>query len=76
MTLGRAAKAKLRWIVLCRECEHQVEPDPDEIDAPANAPKPGPSAEPKPIDQSGLPRDPHTGHVVPERLPVDTFSRT
>ena len=33
MTLGNAAKAKLRLIVWCRACQHQVEPDPDEMAA-------------------------------------------
>jgi hypothetical protein len=31
MTLGRAAAARLRLIVWCRECQHQVEPDPAEM---------------------------------------------
>jgi hypothetical protein len=29
MTLGNAAAAKVRLIVWCRECGHQVEADPD-----------------------------------------------
>jgi hypothetical protein len=28
MTLGNAAAAKVRLIVWCKECGHQVEPDP------------------------------------------------
>ena len=30
MTLGNAAAAKVRLIVWCRDCGHQVEPDPAE----------------------------------------------
>ena len=30
MTLGNAAAAHVRLIVWCRECQHQVEPDPAE----------------------------------------------
>jgi hypothetical protein len=30
MTLGNAAAAKVRLIVWCRDCQHQVEPDPAE----------------------------------------------
>jgi hypothetical protein len=30
MTLGNAAAAKVRFIVWCLECRHQVEPDPAE----------------------------------------------
>jgi hypothetical protein len=33
MTLGSAAAAKLRLIVWCRDCSHQVEPDPAEMAA-------------------------------------------
>ena len=28
MTLGAAAAARVRLIVWCRDCRHQVEPDP------------------------------------------------
>ena len=28
MTLGNAAAARVRLIVWCKECQHQVEPDP------------------------------------------------
>jgi hypothetical protein len=31
MTLGNAASAKVRLIVWCRDCRHQVEPDPAEM---------------------------------------------
>jgi hypothetical protein len=31
MTLGNAAAAHLRLIVWCRDCRHQVEPDPAEM---------------------------------------------
>jgi hypothetical protein len=31
MTLGNAAAAKVRLIVWCKECQHQVEPDPAEM---------------------------------------------
>jgi Zn finger protein HypA/HybF involved in hydrogenase expression len=31
MTLGNAAAARVRLIVWCRDCRHQVEPDPDEM---------------------------------------------
>jgi len=31
MTLGNAASAQVRLIVWCRECGHQVEPDPSEM---------------------------------------------
>jgi hypothetical protein len=31
MALGDAAAAHLRLIVWCRECRHQVEPDPAEM---------------------------------------------
>ena len=30
MTLGNAAAARVRLIVWCRACQHQVEPDPAE----------------------------------------------
>jgi hypothetical protein len=33
MTLGNAATAKVRFIVWCLDCQHQVEPDPAEIAA-------------------------------------------
>jgi hypothetical protein len=28
MTLGNAAAARVRLIVWCKDCQHQVEPDP------------------------------------------------
>jgi len=31
MTLGSAAAAHVRLIVWCRDCQHQVEPDPAEM---------------------------------------------
>jgi Zn finger protein HypA/HybF involved in hydrogenase expression len=31
MTLGNAAAAKVRLIVWCTDCRHQVEPDPAEM---------------------------------------------
>ena len=31
MTLGDAAAAQVRLIVWCKECQHQVEPDPAEM---------------------------------------------
>jgi Zn finger protein HypA/HybF involved in hydrogenase expression len=31
MTLGNAAAADVRLIVWCRDCQHQVEPDPAEM---------------------------------------------
>ena len=31
MTLGNAAAAKVRLIVWCKSCQHQVEPDPAEM---------------------------------------------
>ena len=31
MTLGNAAAARLRLIVWCLDCRHQVEPDPAEM---------------------------------------------
>jgi hypothetical protein len=33
MTLGNAAAARFRLIVWCKECRHQVEPDPAEMAA-------------------------------------------
>jgi hypothetical protein len=30
LTLGNAAAARVRLIVWCRDCQHQVEPDPTE----------------------------------------------
>jgi hypothetical protein len=33
MTLGVAAAAGVRLIVWCKECQHQVEPDPTEMAA-------------------------------------------
>ena len=33
MTLGSAAAAQVRLIVWCKECGHQVEPDPVEMAA-------------------------------------------
>jgi hypothetical protein len=31
MTLGNAAAARVRFIVWCKDCQHQVEPDPGEM---------------------------------------------
>jgi hypothetical protein len=31
MTLGGAAAAQLRFIFWCKDCQHQVEPDPAEM---------------------------------------------
>jgi hypothetical protein len=31
MTLGNAAAARVRLIVWCKDCRHQVEPDPTEM---------------------------------------------
>jgi len=31
MTLGNAAAARVRLIVWCKTCQHQVEPDPAEM---------------------------------------------
>jgi hypothetical protein len=31
MTLGNAAAARVRLIVWCKHCQHQVEPDPAEM---------------------------------------------
>ena len=31
MTLGNAAAAHVRLVVWCKECQHQVEPDPAEM---------------------------------------------
>jgi Zn finger protein HypA/HybF involved in hydrogenase expression len=33
MTLGAAAAAQVRLIVWCKDCQHQVEPDPAEMAA-------------------------------------------
>jgi hypothetical protein len=33
MTLGGAAAARVRFIVWCKECQHQVEPDPTKMAA-------------------------------------------
>jgi Zn finger protein HypA/HybF involved in hydrogenase expression len=33
MTLGNAAAARVRLIVWCTECQHQVEPDPVDMAA-------------------------------------------
>jgi Zn finger protein HypA/HybF involved in hydrogenase expression len=33
MTLGNTASAKVRFIVWCRDCHHQVEPDTAELAA-------------------------------------------
>jgi hypothetical protein len=33
MTLGNASAARVRLIVLCKPCQHQVEPDPAEMAA-------------------------------------------
>jgi hypothetical protein len=33
MTLGSAAGAGVRLIIWCRDCSHQVEPDPAEVAA-------------------------------------------
>ena len=33
MTLGNAAAARVRLIVWCKKCQHQVEPDPAEMAA-------------------------------------------
>jgi hypothetical protein len=38
MTLGVSAAAQVRLIVWCKECQHQVEPDPVEM-ATDTAPK-------------------------------------
>jgi DNA-directed RNA polymerase subunit RPC12/RpoP len=37
MTLGAAAAAQVRMIVYCKECQHQVEPDPAETVARCGA---------------------------------------
>jgi hypothetical protein len=37
MTLGNAAAARVRLIVWCKECRHQVEPDPAEMAAQYDA---------------------------------------
>jgi hypothetical protein len=34
MTLGNAAAARVRLIVWCLDCQHQVEPDPAEMAEP------------------------------------------
>jgi hypothetical protein len=31
MTLGNAAAARVRLIVRCKDCRHQIEPDPAEM---------------------------------------------
>ena len=31
MTLGNAARARVRLIVWCKACQHQIEPDPAEM---------------------------------------------
>ena len=31
MTLGNAAAARVRLIVWCKDCQHQIEPDPAEM---------------------------------------------
>jgi hypothetical protein len=31
MTLGSAAAARVRLIIWCRDCRHQIEPDPAEM---------------------------------------------
>ena len=31
MTLGNAAAARVRFIVWCKDCRHQIEPDPAEM---------------------------------------------
>jgi hypothetical protein len=33
MTLGNAAAARVRLILWCKDCQHQVEPDPGEMAA-------------------------------------------
>jgi hypothetical protein len=40
MTLGNAATAKVRFIVWCLDCQHQVEPDPAEMVARYDAETP------------------------------------
>jgi hypothetical protein len=40
MTLGNAAAARVRLIVWCKECQHQVEPDPAEMAARYGARRP------------------------------------
>jgi hypothetical protein len=42
MTLGAAADAKVRLIVWCKECQHQVEPDPADMAARYGADTPVP----------------------------------
>jgi hypothetical protein len=42
MTLGGAAAARVRLIVWCKDCQHQVEPDPAEIAARRGAETPLP----------------------------------
>src|SRR6516165_203263 len=43
MTLGNAANAKVRLIVWCKACSHQVEPDPAEMARQYGAPGPASS---------------------------------
>ena len=40
MTLGGAAAAQVRFIVWCKDCQHQVEPDPAEQARRAGTPIP------------------------------------
>jgi hypothetical protein len=39
MTLGAAPAAKVRLVVWCKSCQHQVEPDPPEMAARYGAEK-------------------------------------
>ena len=50
MTLGNAAAARVRLIVWCKGCQHQVEPDPGEMAARYGADTP-------------VPREPQREHV-------------
>jgi hypothetical protein len=42
MTLGNAAAAGVRLLVWCKDCQHQVEPDPAEMAARYGAETPVP----------------------------------
>ena len=48
MTLGNAAAARVRLIVWCKGCQHQVEPDPAEMAARYGAETPANSETDKP----------------------------
>jgi hypothetical protein len=57
MTPGGAAAAQLRFIVWCKDCQHQVEPDPAKMAARYGAETPVPDWRERLVCSGGGSRD-------------------